>query len=165
MVELRSARKREASQPPQAPKPEREETSMEVPVEAPSEARTAKKRALTNPVRDEGPDEFQTEMRVLLKSLSEAVAMLNDKVDALDGKFNALEARCEGRREKKRTVERGASGGQPARKEEERAARGWGRAGTIEPFWLVRPMSIPGAFHQRGSDQDWRKWRALAIPL
>ncbi|KAG0423346.1 hypothetical protein HPB47_000862, partial [Ixodes persulcatus] len=93
MVELRSARKREASQPPQAPKPEREETSMEVPVEAPSEARTAKKRALTNPVRDEGPDEFQTEMRVLLKSLSEAVAMLNDKVDALYGKFNALEAR------------------------------------------------------------------------
>ncbi|KAG0416909.1 hypothetical protein HPB47_006007 [Ixodes persulcatus] len=82
--------------PPRAgsPKPEREETSMEVPVEAPSEARTAKKRALTNPVRDEGPDEFQTEMRVLLKSLSEAVAMLNDKVDALDGKFNALEARA-----------------------------------------------------------------------
>ncbi|KAG0412376.1 hypothetical protein HPB47_010480 [Ixodes persulcatus] len=33
MVELRSARKCEASQPPQAPKPAREETSMEVPVE------------------------------------------------------------------------------------------------------------------------------------
>ncbi|KAG0409817.1 hypothetical protein HPB47_013075 [Ixodes persulcatus] len=93
MVELRSARKCEASQPPQAPKPAREETPMEVPVEAPSEARTAKKRTLTKPVRDEELEEFQTEMRVMLKSLSEAVAMLNDKVDVLDGKFNALEAR------------------------------------------------------------------------
>ncbi|KAG0433963.1 hypothetical protein HPB47_019446 [Ixodes persulcatus] len=68
------------------------------------------------------------------------------------------------RREKKRTVKRGASGDQPRRKEEERAARGWGRAGTIKPFWLVRTMSIPGAFHQRVSDQHWRKWRALTIP-
>ncbi|KAM7294231.1 hypothetical protein ISCGN_023748 [Ixodes scapularis] len=42
-----------------------------------------------------------------------------------------------GRREKKRTVERGASGGQSAREEEERAARGWGRARTIETFWPV----------------------------
>ncbi|CAN7945167.1 unnamed protein product, partial [Ixodes pacificus] len=77
MAELRTARKSEASQPPQAPKPAREETPTEVPVEAPSEARTAKKRALTKPVSDEGLEEFQTEMRVMLKSLSEAVAMLN----------------------------------------------------------------------------------------
>ncbi|KAG0445019.1 hypothetical protein HPB47_003209 [Ixodes persulcatus] len=45
MVELRSARKCVASQPPRAPRPAREETPMEVPVQAPSEARTAKKRA------------------------------------------------------------------------------------------------------------------------
>ncbi|KAG0417793.1 hypothetical protein HPB47_005356 [Ixodes persulcatus] len=94
MAELRSARKCEASQPPQAPKPPRDETSIEVPVEAPSVARTAKKRALTKPVRDEGLEEFQTEMRVMLKSLSEVVAKLNAKVDVLDGKFNALEARA-----------------------------------------------------------------------
>ncbi|KAG0412165.1 hypothetical protein HPB47_010704 [Ixodes persulcatus] len=85
LAEVRSARKCEASQSPQAPKPAREET--------PIEARTAKKRALTKPVRDERLEEFQTEMRVKLKSLSEAVAMLNAKVDVLDGKFNALEAR------------------------------------------------------------------------
>ncbi|KAG0443720.1 hypothetical protein HPB47_014603 [Ixodes persulcatus] len=44
-----------------------------------------------------------------------------------------------------RTAERGASGGQPARKVEERAVRGWGRAGTIEPFWLVWPMVVSGS--------------------
>ncbi|KAM7293803.1 hypothetical protein ISCGN_023386 [Ixodes scapularis] len=92
MAELRSARKCKASPSPQAPKPAREETPMEVPVEAPSEARTAKKRALTKPVCDEGLEEFQTEMRVMLKSLSEACPF-NAKVDVLDGKFNALEAR------------------------------------------------------------------------
>ncbi|KAG0417941.1 hypothetical protein HPB47_005242, partial [Ixodes persulcatus] len=85
MAELRSALKCEASQPSQAPKLAREETPME--------ARTAKKRAVAKPVRHEGLEEFQTEMRVMLKSLSEAVAMLNAKVDVLDGKFNALEAR------------------------------------------------------------------------
>ncbi|KAG0434073.1 hypothetical protein HPB47_019369 [Ixodes persulcatus] len=56
------------------------------------------------------------------------------------------------------------SAANPARKEEERAARGWGRAGTLEPFWLIWPMAIPGAFHQRGLHQDRRKRRALAIP-
>ncbi|KAG0414183.1 hypothetical protein HPB47_008659, partial [Ixodes persulcatus] len=85
----------QASQPPQAPRPAREETPIQVPVEAPFEARTAKKRALTEPVSDERLEKFQTEMRVMLKSLSEAVAVLNAKVDILDGKFNAL--RGEGR--------------------------------------------------------------------
>ncbi|KAM7284711.1 uncharacterized protein ISCGN_001805 [Ixodes scapularis] len=44
MAELRSARKCEALQSPQAPKPARKETPMEVPVEAPSETRTARKK-------------------------------------------------------------------------------------------------------------------------
>ncbi|KAG0434076.1 hypothetical protein HPB47_019365 [Ixodes persulcatus] len=51
------------SQGDRAPKPAKEETPMEVPVEAPSKARTAKKRALTEPVPDEGLEGFQTEMR------------------------------------------------------------------------------------------------------
>ncbi|KAG0445330.1 hypothetical protein HPB47_016652 [Ixodes persulcatus] len=49
-----------------------------------------------------------------------------------------------GRREES-TAERGASGGKPAWKEEERAARGWGRAGTMEPFWLVWRMAVSGS--------------------
>ncbi|KAG0428577.1 hypothetical protein HPB47_024449 [Ixodes persulcatus] len=56
-----------------------------------------------------------------------------------------------GRREE-RTAERGASGGQPARKEEERAARGWGRNDRSVLVGLTHgePRRIPPARYGSG---------------